>query len=86
MIGEELRHGVLCAAMVHALGGEAVAELPTHVGAPLREVGRQQRRIGGGDPDGDALALRQGVQEGVGGLEAGRDITTEPCEGTNFLG
>jgi len=28
MIAEELRHGVQCAAMVHALGGEAVAEVP----------------------------------------------------------
>ncbi len=28
MIAEELRHAVQCAAVVHALGGEAVAELP----------------------------------------------------------
>ena len=28
MIQQELRHGRQCAAMVHALGGEAVAELP----------------------------------------------------------
>ena len=28
MIGEELRHGVQCAAVVHALGGEAIAPLP----------------------------------------------------------
>ncbi len=28
MIGEELRHGVQCAAVVHALGGQAAADLP----------------------------------------------------------
>lgn len=28
MISEELRHGVLCAAVVHCLGGEATADLP----------------------------------------------------------
>jgi hypothetical protein len=28
MIGDELRHGRMCAAVVHALGGEALADLP----------------------------------------------------------
>ncbi|HUQ06709.1 MAG TPA: ferritin-like domain-containing protein [Kofleriaceae bacterium] len=35
MIAEELRHGVQCAAVVHALGGDAVAELPPLPAVPL---------------------------------------------------
>jgi hypothetical protein len=35
MIAEELRHGVQCAAVVHALGGDAVAELPPLAAVPL---------------------------------------------------
>ncbi len=35
MIAEELRHGVLCAAVVHALGGDATAELPPLPAVPL---------------------------------------------------
>jgi hypothetical protein len=35
MIAEELRHGVQCAAVVHALGGDATAELPPLPAVPL---------------------------------------------------
>ncbi len=35
MISEELRHGVQCAAVIHALGGEAVAPLPPLPSVPL---------------------------------------------------
>lgn len=35
MAREELRHGVLCGAVVHALGGEAVAPLPALAAVPL---------------------------------------------------
>ncbi len=35
MIGEELRHGVQCASVVHALGGTAIAELPPLPPVPL---------------------------------------------------
>lgn len=35
MIAEELRHGVQCAAVVHALGGDAIAELPPLPAVPL---------------------------------------------------
>ena len=34
MIGEELRHGVQCAAVVHALGGQACADLPELLPVP----------------------------------------------------
>ena len=34
MIQDELRHARLCAGMIHALGGEAVAELPPLPGVP----------------------------------------------------
>jgi len=34
MIGEELHHAVQCAAVVHALGGEARADLPALAGVP----------------------------------------------------
>ena len=37
MIQEELRHGVLCAAAVEALGGEAVAALPEMAPVPTHE-------------------------------------------------
>ena len=37
MIAEELRHAVLCAAAVHALGGEAVADVPPLAPVPLHE-------------------------------------------------
>lgn len=37
MIADELRHGRQCAAMVHALGGEACAELPELPDVPAHE-------------------------------------------------
>lgn len=37
MVSEELRHGVQCAAVVHALGGEAAADLPPLPPVPVHD-------------------------------------------------